>query len=247
MGVQVGATQIGDAQRGATGLARIQSGADTVWPTSTGIPAFSSYNFDEAGLTALDHSGTRDVALASLAQRSADAKNGTGAATAGLVLAGGSSGVAVADYNALLSRSITAWVKRPLGESGVWSVRLQVTAFDSGAFGVYEAGGNVNARFRKGGTNFNATVAALAAGDYHHYAVTYDATTGTGSLYLDGVLAASVTVTGGGLLDAADFFDVASDSAGTGGGTGLIVDDLRFYDSAIDVAQIAHDMATPVS
>lgn len=245
MGVQVGAAQISDAQRGATGLARIQSGADTVWPTATGLEPFSSYNFDETGLTALDHSGTRNVTLASLAQRSVDAKNGTGAATAGLVLAGGSSGVAVADYNALLSRSITAWVKRPVGESGVWSVRLQVTSVDSGAFGVYEAGGNVNARFRKG-SNFNASAPALAAGEYHHYAATYDATTGLGSLYLDGVLASTVTVTGGGLLDAADFYDVASDSAGTGGGTGLIVDDLRFYDVAIDAAQIAQDMATAV-
>ena len=217
--------------------------------TAEGTPStpMSAYNFEGSGLSFADQSGGgRTVTLSSSSQRSATAKNGTGAGALATALAGGSSGVAVAPYNATTSRSMTFWARE--SGAGVWLARWQVTASDAGAFGVYYTGGTVRGRFRKGGTNYNVDSGVAApVGTYTHYGVTYNATTGVGRLYINGALAGSVTVPGGGSLDAADGIDLAADGAAVGGlPTNWLIDDLRIYNHEIPDFQVAVDMNTPV-
>lgn len=219
----------------------VYSGSTLVWssgstPVDTSL--ISSYNFDQTTGSFLDQSPNgRDVASAT-SIHSTTAKNGAGSAAGGTTLAGGSSTVNVSAYNTSGSRTVAFWAYR--GGAGTWLARWQVQSADTGAFGVYEITGTLRARFRKGGTNFNADAGVAAPGStWQHYAVTYDATTGAGILYINGTQAATVTVTGGGALDAADFVDLGTDgqSAGTSANA-IITDDFRFYSRVLSASEI---------
>ncbi len=204
----------------------IRVGDALVWeaPVPPAAGPQAAYNFNEPSGPVLDRSGNgRNVTLATAGQRVASPTyEGSGAAGGGLALAGGVSGVDVAPYNAAASRTVA--FRGYLAASGVWAFRWQITAIDSGAFGVYYSGGVLRGRLKRGGANFDAiSTMAMPTATWVHIALTNDAATGAGQLYADGVLIASATVTGGGVLDAVDGIDIAADGGAVAPGWAMLL------------------------
>lgn len=194
----------------------------------------AAYNFDEATGDVLDLSGNgRSWTLNTGAQRTASGhtlsgltKNTTGFAT-----------IAAAAFGQTTARTFMFWMQG-LGNA-VWWLRWYATTPDTGTWGLYNIGGNINLRLRKGSTNTNITTPAPGDGAWHHYAGTYDGT--NSRLYLDGTLVAtSGTVTAP--LDTANTIDCLETSVTT-----QVMDDLRIYDEALTQPQIAALMAIPVA
>lgn len=193
----------------------------------------AAFNFDEASGNVLDLSGNgRDWTLNTGAQRTASGhtlggltKNTTGFAT-----------IAGTAFGQTTARTFMFW-NQGVGNS-VWWLRWYAPTPDTGTWGLYNLGGNINLRIRKGSANTNITTPTPADGLWHHYAGTYDGT--NSRLYLDGVLVAtSGTVTAP--LDAATSIDCLETSVTT-----QVLDDLRIYDEALNQAAITALMNTPV-
>lgn len=194
----------------------------------------AAFNFDEASGNVLDLSGNgRDWTLNTGASRTASGhtlggltKNTTGFAT-----------IAATAFGQTSARTFMFWMQG-LGNA-VWWLRWYATTPDTGTWGLYNLGGNINLRLRKGSSNTNITTATPGDGLWHHYAGTYDGT--NSRLYLDGTLAAtSGTVTAP--LDTANTIDCLETSVTT-----QVMDDLRIYDEALTQPQIAALMAIPVT
>jgi hypothetical protein len=194
----------------------------------------AAYSFDEASGDVLDYSGnSRNWTLNTGAQRTASGHTASGLTKIGAGLAT----VANPAFGQTTARTFMFWLQG--AGNGVWVARWYIVGDDTGSWGLYILGGNVNLRVRKGGSNTNITVAFPADGLWHHYAGTYDGT--NSRLYLDGTLVAtSGTVTAP--LDTADRIDLLETSLTT-----QTMDDLRIYDQALDQATIATLMATPVT
>ena len=211
----------------------------------------AAYNFEEeyGTLVFQDYSSKgRDITIPVADKRTESfANNGEHAAARGTVFAGGSSGVAVAPYNAMASRTMMGWVAY-YNLTGTWMMRWQSQSIDSGVFGLYFLDETVRARVRKGGTAYNAQASgSRVVNQWNHLAQTYDAVTGLNCLYINGALAGSMTVPGGGTPDAADFIDVASDGAAPyESSNGIAIDDPRIYSRALSAAEVLADMGTPI-
>lgn len=199
----------------------------------SGATPIASYDFDEAtGTTASDSSGSRHLAV--VAGNWATGHTGTGLSSAGgVVTVPSKAGLETAQ------RTLMFWAKYPdVGGSWRWPVEFFVSAADTCAWGIMPANGsgNLYARIRIGGVNTNIELASSAYTDWHHYAITYDGT--TFRAYRDGVQVGSQAVSG--TIDTADAVRIHA----YGGAN--VIDDLRFYNTALTVTQIQDLMAVPV-
>jgi hypothetical protein len=135
--------------------------------------------------------------------------------------------------------TIEGWVKRTGNSQDGWIGESKQSG--SGDKGLLFTGGNVQSRCKNvAGTVFTVQTTQPTAGTAYHFACTNDGTTlrlyingtqvGTGTAFSGGVRTNSTTIH---LLD--------------GLGSETWIDDLRFYDVALSQAQIAADMAAPVT
>jgi hypothetical protein len=193
----------------------------------------AAYSFDEESGDVLDASGNgRHWSLNNNGVRVAGGHTGRGLGKDGV----GMPIIATPAFGQTTARTFAFW-QQNLGDA-VWWLRWWTSSGDTGTWGLYNVGGSLNLRCRKGGTNTNTTIAAPASG-WHHYAGTYDGT--NARLYVDGVLVAtSAAVIAP--LDSAERIDLAEGTLAN-----FVMDDLRIYDEVLDAAAITVLMNTPVT
>jgi hypothetical protein len=208
--------------------------------------AFASYNFDEgSGTVSADHSGNgRNLTMNAATFTTGHTNSG---ATGSGVITGASASMN-APANAI---TLMGWIKPLVLTNGT----------DHIAFGIFDSGGATEAAIfteRTGGGIGNPNVLkghiriggaltpiegpALTVGTWIHAAVTYDGT--TLRMYLNGAQTQSSPQTG--TITPGDIFTVAGNSAGNTFETDVVVDDVRIYSTALDIAQITLAMNTPV-
>lgn len=198
----------------------------------------AAYSFDEVSGDALDASGNgHDFSLGANGIRAAGHTN-TAATKSGAGLIPLPAGL-LAAVNASTNRTIMAWLK---GTGAAWYVRCQHNDIDSGGWGIVtlDGGSTIGIRVRNaGGENHSAIAIPAGGADWYHIAGTYDGT--NLRTYINGTLVDTRAFTAP-LRSDADILDMMewTDNA-------TLVDDLRFYDEALDQATIAALMDTPVT
>lgn len=190
----------------------------------------AAFNFDEASGDVLDRSGNgHDWSLNNGAVRTA-----SGHTNGGLTKnASGLPVIANPSFVGSNAWTIMFW-QQGLGNA-VWWLRLYNISEDTGS-GILFLGGDVHARFRKGGNPNAVTATAPADGLAHHYCATYDGS--VGRFYIDAVQVGSIAVAAP--LATVDLID------GLEFTTGATHDDHRYFDTALDQATIESLMNTPV-
>ena len=203
-----------------------------------------AYNFDEASGAVVDYSGNGlNVTLTGSLVRTASAggHSGTGSdkglsqSTAAADSAGPTiTGLQTAQF------TVMAWVKRSSNSVDGWFAELKASG--SGDRGILFSSGAVQSRVRNaaGSVQFVSTTQPTA-GTWYHVAGSYSTVDGKIHLYINGTevgtgttLSAPLksTSTGSHLLDTL--------------GSETVIDDLRYYDTALDAATITTLMGQPV-
>jgi hypothetical protein len=200
------------------------------------VTLLAAYSFDEASGQALDYSGNgRNVTLtAPLTRVTGHTGTGLGVSSGTVADSVGPAltGMQTAAY------TIEGWVKRTSNSLDGWL--LEYKQGGSGDRGLLFLSGNVQSRCKNvAGSVFTAVVAQPTAGTAYHFACTNDGT--TLKLYINATLVASTAFSGGVRTNS------TSSSFMDGVGTETWLDDARYYDVALTQAEIATDMATPVT
>lgn len=222
----------GSAAAALGGLTASATGTST---TPTPPAPTAAYSFDEAGTTAVDATGNgHSFPLGSNLARTAGGHTAGGLTT---LVNGAITQMANPAFAQTADRTVMMWVK---GSGVVWYIRWQVASIDSGAWGILRLGDQIGVQLRdaSGFQRFLTTAPTDEA--WHHYAATYNQTTGAAAFYLDGVAAASGTFAGPIRTDA-NTIDLAEFDPAT------TIDDLRIYDVALTATQVAAAAATPVA
>lgn len=196
-----------------------------------------AYNFDEASGNILDASGNgREVVYSGNLARTASAAGHTDKGMSQSTTAIDSNGPSITGLQTA-NYTVMAWVKRTSNSLDGWFCEFKASG--SGDRGILFLSGNIQSRARNsGGTVVAASVAQPTAGTWYHAAGTYDGT--TLRLFINGAQVATAaltaplksTSTSSHLLDAL--------------GTETVIDDVRYYDTALDAATITTLMGTPV-
>jgi Concanavalin A-like lectin/glucanases superfamily len=195
------------------------------------VATLSAFNFDEGtGTLAADSVGSRDITVVSpgnweAAGHTNSAFNGAG----GVRTVPSHAGLETA------SRTLMFWARAAGSVGSQWLVQFYITAPDTAAWGIGWIGGNLFMRARVGGVNTNLTTPIVDEMTWHHFALTYDGVTLRG--YRDAVQFSSAPLTG--TVDLADVVRITDT-------TSDLIDDLRFFDEALDQATIETFMDTPV-
>lgn len=143
-----------------------------------------------------------------------------------------------APFGQTANRTIMAWIWQTSIPTG-WAWEWLVSSISSGAWGLLFLNGQWNIQARNSSTFARATATAPSTSTWHHMAGTYDGS--NIKLYIDGTLSATTALTGPLRTDSNAFRLLDQIGASTR------VDDVRVYDEARTQAQIASDMATPVT
>jgi hypothetical protein len=198
------------------------------------VTPLASWSFDEASGNVLDYSGNnRHWTLNNSAIRSASGHTGNGMTKNNV----GFPVAASPAFGQTNQRTFMFWLQG--AGNGTWIFRFYIISDDTGSWGLYNLGGTLNLRMRKGGSNTNTQFAFPGDGAYHHYAGTYDGS--NARLYVDGnLVATSSTVTAP--LDNADRIELLESSV-----TSQIMDDIRIFDVALTQSEIQTWMNTPVT
>lgn len=189
----------------------------------------AAYSFDESGTTVIDYSGNgRSFAI------TANATRGVGH-TAGGLTPNGATAVPMPNIGNTDNRTVMMWIKGTMPDG--YPINWNVASIPSGAWGILHLGTDICIQARNA-TDFVRPLAAWDTAAWHHVAGTYDGV--TVKLYLDGVLADSAGLPGPLRTD--------NDPPALFGWSGSSQhDDLRIYDSALDLAAINKAMTTPVA
>jgi hypothetical protein len=197
----------------------------------------AAYNFDETSGAILDVSGNGlDIPIASPAIRTPSGHTNNGLTQTG-------TGIFTAPAGHLISlktpnRTLMAWV-RETAATIAWVLEFYSSSIDSGTWGILFLNNLWQIQARNATGFVRASVSRPTDGLYHHIAGTYDGA--NVRLYLDGVLVATQPMTPP-LRSDADVFRFQDQS-----GTNISIDDVRFYDEALDQTAIQILMNTPVS
>jgi hypothetical protein len=200
------------------------------------VTLLAAYNFDEASGTILDRSGNgRDVAFAgSLTRVAGHTSSGLSQSTTAADSPGPAlTGMQTAAY------TIMGWVTRSTNSVDGWL--LEFKQGGSGDRGALLTGGNVQSRCKNvAGTVFTVQAAQPAAGTPWHFACTNDGT--TLRLFINGTEVGTGTAFSGGVRTnstSSSFLDTL--------GSETVLDDARYYDTALTAATITTLMGTPVT
>lgn len=195
----------------------------------------AGYSFDEASGQALDAYGTRHVTLGADLTR---VTGHTGTGLAKVTTASDSPGPAP---SGLMSSAYTieGWIRRTSNSVDGWVMEFKQSG--SGDRGLLFTGGNIQSRCKNvAGAVFTVQATQPAANTAYHFACTNDGT--TLRLYINATQVGTGTAFSGGVRTnstSSCFFDT------TGSETWL--DDARYYNVALTQAEIAADMAAPVT
>jgi hypothetical protein len=197
----------------------------------------AAYNFDEVAGDILDLSGNGlDIPLSDPAVRAT-----TGHTGKGLTQTGTGIFLAPAEYLTTLKtaqRTVMAWVKETSPVIG-WVLELHSSSIASGSWGMLFLSSQWHIQARNSSGFVRASVARPTDSQFHHVAGTYDGV--SVRLYLDGVLVSTQPLTEP-LRNDADVFRFQDNSS-----PNVTIDDVRFFDEALDQATISSLMSTPVT
>jgi hypothetical protein len=196
-----------------------------------------AYNFDEASGDILDASGNgRDTTFGGSLSRSASGHTSKGLSQT--TTAADSNGPSLTGLQTL-NYTVMAWVFRSSNSQDGWFAEFKDAG--SGDRGILFLSGAVQSRVRNsGGTIGNVSTTQPTAGTFYHVAGTYDGT--KVHLYINGS-----EIGTGSALTAPLKTTSTSSSVFDGLGTETVIDDLRYYDAALDAATITTLMGTPVT
>ena len=204
-----------------------------------------AYNFDEVSGNILDASGNgRDTVFGGSLTRTASGggHSGTGSdkglsqSTTAADSAGPSlTGLQTAQF------TVMCWVKRSSNSQDGWIAEFKASG--SGDRGILFLSGAVQARARNsGGTVQFQSTTQLTAGTWYHVAASYSTTDSKVHLFINGVESGTGAALTGPLKSTS-----ATSSLFDGLGAETIIDDVRYYDAALDAATITTLMNTPVT
>lgn len=203
----------------------------------------AAWNFDEASGAVIDASGNgRGFTPAGTTTRTASGggHSGTGSDKAlTQTSATTDAGPALTGLQTS-NRTVMAWIKRTSNSQDGWVLEMFNSSISSGCWGILFLSGSWHIQARNSSGFARASVTAPSTSVWHHFAGTYDGT--TIRAYLDGTLVGTGTALAGPLRTDATAYNVF-DTAGSA----TFIDDVRHYDTVLTQAQIASDMATPVS
>lgn len=200
----------------------------------------AAYNFDDISGGILDASGNGHDITTLGAARAA-----TGHTNSGLQCTSAAEGAGPAlpspSWAQTANRTLMCWFQVPstVTKPSGYPVEIHLSSGDTGAWGLWGDGnGNMVARARNASSVGTVSTPFPTDGLWHHWAMTYDGT--TLRIYKDGALANSAALTGPLRTDADVLwlFD--------GGESTYTLDDVRFYDEALDATAITSAMNTPV-
>lgn len=195
-----------------------------------------AYNFDEASGDILDQSGNgRNTVFGGSLSRSASGHTSKGLSQT--TTAADSNGPSLTGLQTL-NYTVMAWVFRSSNSLDGWFAEFKDAG--SGDRGILFLSGNIQSRARNAaGTVVGASVAQPTAGTFYHAAGTYDGT--NLRLFINGSQVASAALTAPlkTTSTSSSLFDAL--------GSETIIDDLRYYDAALDAATITTLMGTPVT
>lgn len=198
-----------------------------------------AYNFDEASGNILDASGNgRDTVFGGSLSRSA-----SGHTSKGLTQTTTASDSAGPSLTGLQTAQFTvmAWVFRSSNAQDGWFGEIKDAG--SGDRGILFLSGAVQARARNsGGTVANVSTTQPTAGSFYHVAASYSTADSKVHLFINGSEIGTGTALTGPLKTTS-----TSSSLFDGLGAETIIDDLRYYDAALDAATITTLMGTPVT
>jgi len=198
-----------------------------------------AYNFDEASGDILDASGnSRNTVFGGSLSRSASGHTSKGLSqttTAGDANGPSLTGLQTAQF------TVMAWVNRSSNSQDGWFAEIKDAG--SGDRGILFLSGNVQARARNsGGTSANVSTAQPTAGTFYHVAGSYSTVDAKVHLFINGSEIGTGTALTGPLKTTS-----TSSSLFDGLGAETVIDDLRYYDAALDAATITTLMNTPVT
>lgn len=197
---------------------------------------------DEASGNALDVSGNgRDITVSSgnFIQRAAG-KHGTGlqqistAASAGPAIAPFLTASRTVMFDVKITSSFTGWICEHYRSTSMGSPN------DTGIWGLLYLSGTLRWRAKNASNAVTDITIAPDLGVMHNIAATFSGTTLT--IYRDGVLLNTGTVTGGLWASGADTFRIFDTV-----GTAAVIDNLRMYDTALTGPEVAALAGTAVT
>jgi hypothetical protein len=200
-----------------------------------------AFNFDEASGNILDQSGNgRNVALGGALARTASGAGHTDKGMSQSTTASDSNGPSLTGLQTA-QFTVMAWVKRSTNSLDGWIAEIKASG--SGDRGILFLSGNVQARARNsGGTVANVSTAQPTAGTWYHVAASYSTTDAKVHLFINGSEIGTGTALTGPLKTTSTGSHLI-DSLGSE----TVIDDVRYYDTALTAAEITTLMSTPVS
>lgn len=195
----------------------------------------AAFNFDEVSGNVLDVTGNgHDFAISGNTVRTASGHTNGGLTQTATATAPGPSPSA---FNTT-SRTWMTWIKFAAAVNG-WILEFHVTSADTGAWGLLDISGTLRFRAKNSSnTVFESTAIDRSLGNWQHIAATHDGA--NLKVYINGVLHSTTAMASA--VWAADVLNVLDQT-----GTNVILDDVRFYDQALDAAAITTLMGTPVA
>lgn len=200
-----------------------------------------AYNFDEASGNILDVSGNgRNTVLGGSLARTASGAGHTDKGMSQSSNAFDSNGPALSGLQTA-QFTFMAWIKRSNNAQNGWIGELKDAG--SGDRGILFLSGAIQGRARNsGGTVQNVSTTQPTANTWYHAAVTYSTVDAKVHLYINGS-----EIGTGAALTAPLKTTSTSSSLFDECGAETIIDDVRYYDIALDAATITTLMGTPVS
>ena len=191
----------------------------------------AEYSFDEAsGDDVIDTQGNNFSIAATNVIRT------TGKSVGGLT-SNGSTAATLPDIGRTSNRTIMCWLNNFNTAAEGWIVLFNTPSLDSGAWGILNLSGLINIQCRNNSALARAQFAKPADNDWHHIAGTFS--NNLISLYIDGIVVDTEALTG----------PIRTDTDPPklfGGTTTAVIDDLRFFDTALTQSEIEDFMNTPV-
>lgn len=229
--VSAGAAAFGLTARTPQIKIDVQSGGGAA-PLPTPL---ASYAFNGVGSSITDDSGNgHDFTAANGVELT-----GSGHTSGGLTNSTAGTGSLITSmFGQTTDRTFMCWGK-DLPNVFEWPWIWNVSSIDSGAWGLLILGTDVCVQARNASGFVRAGTTRPTDGLWHHFAFSYNEAAGELKFYLDGALVDTQSLTGP-LRTDADQMKIMPNMSG------LTLDDVRIFDSTLDIDTIADFMATPV-
>lgn len=195
----------------------------------------AAYNFDEASGNVLDVTGNGyDFPISGNTVRTASGHTNSGLTQIAAATAAGPSPTGLQTT----SRTWMTWIQFTAAING-WILEFHNSGANTGVWGLLDISGTLRFRAKDSSNNvYESTAINRDLGTWQHIAATHDGA--NLKLYINGVLQSTTPMAAP--VWTADVLNVLDQT-----GAEVIIDDVRFYDQALDAATITTLMGTPVA